>query len=418
MKKRMTNEEKINKINNDRKIMLENIKANINISNGITENSLGKLLEVITIEEKNTKEYKALLAAKEMIVNLTKMIVDSNSVEEVANIRKRVNYYINKIKKILIARGVTSTEIDKLSENVNYMRKDISEYIRFLKRENNIKEIIELNSNYSSLSLEEKNKLKKLLRNESNYIKRKQNIDSTTKETSLLTKEEKQIMKEVKKEISLKEAHKTLEEFKIDTNSERIFYESELELALRNVSDKLKAEKSKQNFDKSKLEADLRNEASTSRANNSLKPAFDKSRLEEALKSASDKNAQSTNTNYVSETSFETFTSMYNLANPYEYGSSLGKNIVNFFRNIPIYISNGKVIDKMLYEYHRYHRGKDLSSFIEHTKEKNSIRTAIATMFKNAKLFQKEETCVKTHEECAYLIENYLINSPSRTLSR
>ena len=418
MKKRMTNEEKINKINNDRKIMLENIKANINISNGITENSLGKLLEVITIEEKNTKEYKALLVAKEMIVNLTKMIVDSNSVEEVANIRKRVNYYINKIKKILIARGVTSTEIDKLSENVNYMRKDISEYIRFLKRENNIKEIIELNSNYSSLSLEEKNKLKKLLRNESNYIKRKQNIDSTTKETSLLTKEEKQIMKEAKKEISLKEAHKTLEEFKIDTNSERIFYESELELALKNVSDKLKAEKSKQNFDKSKLEADLRNEASTSRANNSLKPAFDKSRLEEALKSASDKNVQSTNTNFVSETSFETFTSMYNLANPYEYGSSLGKNIVNFFRNIPIYISNGKVIDKMLYEYHRYHRGKDLSSFIEHTKEKNSIRTAIATMFKNAKLFKKEETCVKTHEECIYWTENYLTNTSSRILSR
>lgn len=381
MKKIMTNEEKINKINNERKTMLEIVKTSISNNGTLSMNSIDKVVEIVSYDDKNTKEYKAIIDAKNKIANLTELIIEANTPKEIVDARKKVNYYINKIKKILQNRGVTSTEIEKMSQNVSYMRKDMSEYIRFLKREDNINEIVRLNNSFSSLSKEDKNKLKKLLRNEINYIRRKTTNDYETKQkehlerldkimSSLLINNEPDEIKDIIEEFNGKDLSTVLKEELVKEDKPLNEKKEEFSSIL-----KIRLAEAKDSFIQTKKED-----------------------------------------NYVD--SFEEFSIRYNVKNLHVYGSSFGKNCIRLIRNIPIYISNNKKVNKMEYDYNTYSNRKDLEAFIEYTKEKNSIKSAIETIFKKSKLFKREKECLNAHEECINWMDSYLVQNPTRILTR
>lgn len=387
MKKIMTNEEKINKINNERKTMLEKVKANLSNNSNLSMNSIDKVVETVSYDEKNTKEYKAILQAKTMIANLTKSIIEAKTPEEIADNRRKINYYINKIKKILESRGVTPAEIENMSQSVNYMRKDMSEYIRFLKRENNINEIVRLNNNFSSLSEEEKNKLKRLLRNEVNYIKRKQINESKPKT----------ITKNIETKTELSSFEKLESLLLINNESEE----------LKEIINEFK-EKDFSTILKEKLEKEVKHlDEKDEKLSAALKEKLNK-------KDSSINEAKKDN----SVDRFETLSIRYSLKNLHVYNSSFGKNCVSLIKNIPSYISNKKLVGKMIYDYNTYHRGKDLEAFIEYTKEQNSIVSAIKTIFKKSKLFKREKECLDDHQECINWMDNYLVKNPTKVLSR
>ena len=168
----MNYKEKIAKVNSERVIMLNKAKENISQKNVTLSDNLENTINTLEFDEKNVKKYKSIIKAKEMIASLTEEILNAKSVEDIVKLRSKINYYINKIKKELQKRNVSQTLYDETYNQVKYLRKDIATYIRFLKRESTLEEINNSCSNVDKLSSDEKNKLKKQLRNEHNYNKR------------------------------------------------------------------------------------------------------------------------------------------------------------------------------------------------------------------------------------------------------
>ena len=113
-------DEKIQKINDDRKTMLNSVKDNILNNNTTLINNLDNIIEMINIDEVNTKKYTAIVRMKSLIFDLTEKIVNANSIEEITTLRKKINYYINKIKKELVERNIDQDDMDKIQGKVDY----------------------------------------------------------------------------------------------------------------------------------------------------------------------------------------------------------------------------------------------------------------------------------------------------------
>lgn len=398
MKTVMTNEELISKITKDRLEMYERIKENLNNNSSNLTTNIDELLEAMHEEDKNAKEYIAILKAKDMIANLTKQIIEAKDVEEIMSIRKSVNYYINKIKNILKKRGITPNELDKLSENTYYMRKDIARYIRVLKRENNIEDINALNNNFGPLSIDDTKNLKKLIRNEINYTKRNQS--NLGNDGSYVKKEE------VKEEVI--ESNPT-EQLSIDELLQQFMEEpdtkpskqEELEKALRELSEKNNSTPKPK--EKQSLEVALRE---LRKKDNSSVPQKRCVIFDETIEVK----------DYVD--SFKNLSQQYGIKNLHIYNTSFSKNCIRLIRNIPNYIKNKKAIKIMQRDYNNYQRSQDFKLFIKYTREKNSITNAIGSIFKKSKLFRRETECSNIYREYSNWIEKYLSQGKKKIYAR
>ena len=162
-------ENRIEKIKEDHIFLLKTVRDNITSNKNSFVKEANDVINALEIDEKNIKKYEALIKAQELIASLTEEIVNAKTPSEVLNIRKKLNYYINKIKTELKNRNMDEDKIEKYQEKNQSLKKEIAKYIRFLKREDNIKEIERLYSNYESLSNEEIDTLKKSLNKERNY---------------------------------------------------------------------------------------------------------------------------------------------------------------------------------------------------------------------------------------------------------
>ncbi len=169
------NLDRINRIKEERKLLLTEVKDSINNSNEEVINNISEIKELLNYDEESIKKYNAICEAQELIESLTKEIVNAKSHEEVIEIRKKLNYYINKVKNECKKRNISEEDYNKYYSNITDLRKNIAKYIRYLKRESNINHIDELNSNYDNLSSEEKQDLNKAIKLERNYNTRQLN---------------------------------------------------------------------------------------------------------------------------------------------------------------------------------------------------------------------------------------------------
>lgn len=357
---KLTNEEKINKINNDRKIILSSIKERLNNNRQMYVNNLVDINEFLKIENDTQKEYKAIIEAKNLILELTEKIANSTSVEEIVSIRKKINYYINKIKKILINRGINKEEIDVLSEKASFLRKDIASYIRFLKREPKIKEIKKLSSQ-ESLTVEEKDKLKKLLKNEIRYNKRNQDYDN--KENNSKSNASTIDTKEVKEKDSFEF------DFKFEEKKE-----------IHNIFD---------------YEFNIIEEKKSSDVNFDF--MFDNSDINiKGFEELPFSQNQSSNEFLSSHKNYE---KQYQLKRLKKYDKNFIFNLVRFLCNIPKIIYNKKMIKIMKKDYKYFYRGEDLKLFIKKTIKENSIFESLEKIFSRSILSKREEECLNTHND-------------------
>ena len=170
----MSNQEKLLKIKEDNKELLTRVRSTI-IEDGVNlSDSVDEIFKVFETLDLNQKKYEAILQAKELIFKLINEITTASTKEEIFEIRKKLNFYINKIKNELNKRHIDK-ELIAYQEKISTIRNDIAKYVRFIKRIDNIKTIEELNSKYSTLSDEEIKEFKKLLKNEIAYNKRNLN---------------------------------------------------------------------------------------------------------------------------------------------------------------------------------------------------------------------------------------------------
>lgn len=317
--------------------------------NNFIEN-VDQLMSVLDFDEKNVKNYKAMVSSQELVASLTKEILEAKSVEEVLKIREKLSYYINKIKAELKKREIEQSKLDNYQENSNYLRKDIAKYIRFLKRGDNIIDIEKLYNNYDNLTVEELEKLKKALRTEKNYNVR--NLNAFNKEKT--------------------KAKGNLNDF----NKEKTEAKENVNVALKKES----------SIDKS-TKSDSDTKIKKSRHISEIEFSDINEFLEERVNDLS---------------------SQYNITNTFDYNIyDSRKNIVNFFCNIPRYIHNKKALKKMKRDYNVYYSGNDLVSFMEYVKRRNSIFQSLKCIFSRSYLYSQENKCLNNHDKCSWWVFNF-----------
>ncbi len=157
-------EEKLRIIKRERIELLKAIRERLANGNSDLSLNINNIFEVLKKDEISIKKFEALTKAQKIIEGLTKEILASNDPEQISNIRRKINYYINKIKKELLSRGVSEEVIEEYMTKVRFLRKNISLLIRTLKRKEKIKEI-----QYLLVSKEDKPRLTKLIRYENRF---------------------------------------------------------------------------------------------------------------------------------------------------------------------------------------------------------------------------------------------------------
>lgn len=342
-------EDRIAKIKKEHITLLKMVKDSLSQSKDNFNEEVVKAIQVLNADEEDVKKYEALTKAQALIVNLTEQIVNSTSPEEIANLRKKLNYYINKIKTILKNRNIEESQIETYISKTTSFRKDISKYIRVLKRENNISFITNSSANYDNLSIDEQKELQKVIRRENSYNNR-----------SLNPKE--------KKNKGTEAASRTLALVPLSPVSpENVIEES---------------------F--------------------SLTPSFedDETNVTVSHKSISELEFSEVGRQFAHSAAI--LSSQYHLAPTLDYHRNAPlRNLVNFFRNIPGYIYNKKALKAMIKDSNIYYRGSDIISFIEYVRQRNSISQGLKCIFSRSYLYTKEADCLNHHNQCAQWLFDY-----------
>lgn len=358
-------DEKIQKINDDRKLMLNNVKDNILNNNNTLINNLDNIIEMINIDEVNTKKYTAIVRMKSLIFDLTEKIVNANSIEEITTLRKKINYYINKIKKELVERNIEQDDMDKIQGNVDYLRYDITKYIRFLKRETNITKISNHYVNISNLTIEENKEFKKLLANESRYNKR--NLSSLNSYPTRKKKDKKQ-------DDIIFQIEDTKENNDSDNNTIPVFEES---TEVASTDDCVNV--GTVNVVCEEITTDMTINVENNDGLDLITQKDDFTKLTEQI---------------------ESHLSRYHFDELNKYDGNFIQNCLSLIKNFPTYFKNKKLIKEANFDYNVFYHGDDLAAVIEYFKKNTSIPLALELIFNKSSLSDREVECLFNHKKC------------------
>lgn len=162
--KRLTLEERIT-----------NLKSNYNLLFSFSKDELQGKVKNFSYNLYETQyliDNEAIEKAKRMINFLTEELSNCRDIENIKKLRRRINYYIDKIKKELKKRDVSQSFIDEYYNSTLNLKKAITKHVRVAKRQKNIDKIEKLASEFSALLDNDKKSLRKLLKNEQEYVKR------------------------------------------------------------------------------------------------------------------------------------------------------------------------------------------------------------------------------------------------------
>ena len=358
----MTNEEKIEKIKNERFELLKKVSESVKNNSNELSLEIDDVLMQLNLDEVSVKRYEALVSAQELIENLTSQIVETNDPQEIIEIRKKLNYYINKIKNEAKKRQISQEKLDTYQAKASYLRKDIAKYIRFLKRENNINEIESLNSKIETLSKDDLKKLKRLIKNELSYVKRNSQ-DETSKKSIHVDDEKKEVVENSKENDSLQVI---IDNQKVEDDKKDSFLNLKIDKA--NIS----------RFSIPELHLE--------------------------------------NINDFLDYKVDKFRKMYGIKDTYDYGNSIFSNLINFVKNVPIYYYNRKRIRNMQFESDVFYGGQDLLGYVEYSLQRNSIKNGLKSLFSKSYLYSDETKCLNDHNRCVeWIVEHCNLDSYQNT---
>lgn len=379
--------ERIDRIEKDHLTLLKMVKESLLSNKDNFNDGVKDVVDVLNAADLDAKTYKAVVEAQELITDLTQQIVNATSPEDIANIRKKLNYYINKIKNVLKKRNVDENIIETYLEKTTTFRKDIARYIRVLKRESNISSINAAYKNLDNLSEEELKDLKKSVRRELSYNNR--NLNPKPKKTV------------VKPAVSEEVIPATL-------NSENPIV-LPVEVVKEGVITPDFYIQTQEELTRPAMFPDLffkESDAPESHAlmvfpSESFKPSASR-----PIRAISEINFDEVDEQFAS--SAATFSNQYNIAPTLDYSAKTpGRNFVNFFRNIPLYMHNKKVLKLIERDSSIYYRGSDLISFREYVRQRNSISQGLRCIFSRSYLFTEEAYALNHHRKCAEWLFNY-----------
>jgi len=343
-------DDKIIAIKNAQTELLKLVKNKIETESNTFNISTKSIIDVLNYDDKMVKKYEAVVEAQKLIEKYTNELKLATTVDEITEIRKKINSSINKIKKEMKNRGIDENEYNNYCQNANNLRKIIAANIRYLKRESKIKEIEELNSNISDLSLEDKDKLKKLVKNELAYGKRNINKYIATEEDKLDEKD--------------------------DVISD--------ELSKKAFINKDKQEENKIDVKKAVIGKDfLLNQINSFAQENN-------SRRFKTYDSLHD---------FIGD-QVEDFKLRYKVDSTLDYTNNPVKNLVIFAKNLPKIIGNKAKVRPMIFDYNIYFRKSELIGYSEYVRENSSILYNLKKAFGISSLNDKEYFYLNEHEKC------------------
>ena len=428
--------DKIVAIKENEKKLLEFVKNKITDENNIFNLNTRNIVDVLTHDEKMVKKYEAVVKAQELIAEYTERIKNSNNVDEIVELRKELNKCINKVKKEMINRGFDDIEINNYCEDIKKYRKTISENLRYLKREEKIKEIEDLNNNFDNLNEEELLRLKKLVKNEMSYGKRNINkylnpeIKNTiVKETNVVKEEKRDFKEELEKIFPPKENIEKKSTLKEEL--EKLFPKKETpKTGCKYIKDDLeKLFPSKENDEeKSTLKEELE-KTQPKVGSKYIKDLMDEEDNKETKESKIEKKEKmnkllsslpSTGTltikTYDSLHDFlnsqvNNFEDRYRIKKHEVYTKNPIKNIVIFTKNIPIIANNKNKVKLMVRDYNLFFKRSELIGYCEYTRKNNSLLSNMKKIISGNSLKEKEAYYASEHENCINWIIEFCKNN-------
>ena len=327
--------------------LLEMVKEKIKEENEVFNLNTKNIVNVINYDSKVVKKYEAVLEAQKLIEEYTNAILNATNIDEIKEIRKKLNSCINKVKKEMKNRGIDDIEFNNYCENIKNYRKKVSENIRYLKREEKIKEIESLNNNFDDLNEEELLKLKKLVKNEISYGRRNLGEDIEVKRTR--KPKEKKELGEVLNSTYKEECNKN------DSKDNRFNLTLDIPPAKKNVEEFVKYDS-----------------------------------LEDFLKDR-----------------VHSFDNQFKIRKTEGYNSGVIKNIVIFTKNIPKLISNKKSAKSMVVYYNSICRKSELYAYSKYVSNTSSIIYNLKSIVKRNTLENKENELKSEHDNIAEWIIDY-----------
>ena len=430
MKKVMTNEEKIAKIKSERKQLLETVKTSIQNNRDNLTSEIDKLFAVLKEDEKNTKKYESLLQAKSLIQDFIKQILEADTIEDIVNIRKKLNYYINKIKKELIKRGYDENSINNYLAKVVDTRKDIAKLIRFLKREGNIELIDHILNNDDDVD-----SLKSLIKKEERFNRSYMSAEvkpNEDKNTVIPAQEDDFVFggtngeqsKTNENEFSFKfvdnsepdnelsfspnrnsiesdESSQLKKRFRLN-DAERI---KEVDRLIQESNSLLGGVESPEDCDLDKVIADVKDGftepiylAREEKLDDfSLECENDESKDELSLTDNFTAKSYKNDVDYLNHRLLK-YRRHYKIQRTYEYKGKLS-DCVLLFKNMPIYSHNRSRIKKMEFD-SRFYGGGDFVGYIDYLKNKSSLKFALKMIFSKSYFNSLEAQYLNAHEKC------------------
>lgn len=403
---------RLERIKKERKELLESIREQLKNSNDNFSEDLSKIMLCINLDDGSIKKYEAIIKSQDLVTNLIIEVLNCSTKEDVLKLRNKINYLINKIKKELENRNISEKDINLYKDKIKDVRKDISSFVRYLKRNDTISEIESLIERYNDLNKDELKRLKKLLKNERSYnsrILREKNRDSK--------KEENSDLHEVF-DIPPKKKDESKFDFSF-INAKKDEEKTDIE-DLGEVFDIPSKQNDESKFDFSFINLKKDEEKTVSKdlgevfgippkQNEEFK--FDFSLEENDTKSTQEKTSDKGKVKGYLLQRANKYRNQYYLQDTYEYNSSVLGNIASLIKNIPIYISNNFKLRHMQKDSKTFYMGSDLISYVAYTKKRNSILTGLKSIFNKSYLFNGEGVYLNIHNNCSEWLYNYCLNN-------
>lgn len=352
----MNNNDKIINIKDMHKALLELVKNKIKDNSVDFSNNTQTVIEALNYDSEMVKKYEAIIETKKLIIEFSNQIQEAKTVEEVIEIRKKLNNCINKVKREIISRNLEASLYDEYVMKATSLRKSISEYVRYLKREVKIREIESLSNEANTP--ENHDRLKKLLKNEISYGKRN------------LNKYNIQDNQEI-----------------IDDNHSSETESNELGSTEKEIED---GDNDKQfdglrEFTEIPLEDESKPQGLVGK-NEDFRYVPKYKTYEDLYKYLDDK--------------VMLFERNFRIKKAEKYTRSVIKNLRVFTKNIPILIQNRRRVKLMIKDFNLCTRQSELVGYIEYTKIDNSFITNMKKVFEGSSIDDKELYYLEEHQKC------------------
>lgn len=383
-------EKYIKKLEENRRLALEYITKAIDSNNtSICLNVDDVIIMTLLndgVNDKNNNE--ALCNARGTIKSLISEIRNASSEEEIVNVRKKLNYYLNKVKSLMKQKEVSEENITLYSNIVKELRNNIGEYLRLVKRNDYVFSLKELASKEILTEEEEKlleNSYERERRFNTRLLKKyNPNYKKTVGKKSSKNEEKEESVSDPSavrpKNIEITENATSLlnPDTKVELNREgEVLVDKPVEEKKKTFKEMVEESRRASLERKIDLEPSVEEDEKGMVLVRNPNPAPVSGRINFDFERPQISRREFKSPEELLRSDF----ARYNLVRANPYGNGLVKDLGALFKNVPIYLANKRSLKIMIRDFNNFCSSETLSNLIDFTIYENSFKKAFLNVF-------------------------------------